>query len=196
MPHKISQQHTYLPHPSPAPSHHQTLILDQAERQDHLYPPSPSSPALHAESSPTASAASSALTSLISSPSSTPSPPLTSRCNSCHTPSLTGGLKSTPWHGPSMLKTVVTGWIEKHRLLWPKGAGWMNIETLVNWNKSTLDAIKVCAPFAPHTLINLQTGRSKEAHVDHASAQFELYKTRWWQSPSSSAQGMAFFPSN
>lgn len=161
MPHKVSQQHTYPPRPSPAPS---------PERQEHSYPPSRPSPALHAESSPTASAASSALTSPFPSPSSTPSPPPTPRRNPRRTSSLTGGLGSTPQRGPSMLKTV-TRRIEKHRLPRPKGAGRMNIETLVNWDKGTLDAIKVRASLcSSHPILTCKSGRSKEAHVDYASA--------------------------
>src|ERR1700724_3002497 len=115
MPHKISQ-HTYPPHPSPASFHHQTPMPDQAEWQGHMYPSSHPNPALCTESSgsptPTPSA-SSALTSL----SPTPSPPLPPRRNPCHIPSLTGGLRSSPWHGSSMLMTEATAPIEKHQLL-------------------------------------------------------------------------------
>ena len=147
MPGKVSPQYTYPPCPSPTLSHHQTPMMDQTEWLEHSYPPTHPSSALHTEFShsptPTASAASSVLTSPISSPSSTLSPPPPSRCNPCCTLSLIGGLRSTPQCGPSMLKTVGTAWIEKHWLLQPKSAGQMNLEKLIDWNKSTLDAIKV-----------------------------------------------------
>ena len=155
------------------------------KRSLHTYPPRPLSPAPCTEptGSPTItpSAASSVLTSPTSSPSPTPSPPPPPRRNLHRTPSLVGGLRPSPRRGPSTLRFAATvpSPIEKHRLPRPTGAGRMNLEKLVDWDKSILDAIKVCSSlFSLHPILTCKSEGSKDAHIDPTSAQLVLCKTR------------------